>query len=108
MESACARSITALAGGLWGTHAAQLGGPPIAFMGRSFLAYSPQRHYFQVRNAILLYRQSWVPKRWALASSWRLLLKIGFNCIAGNSRWQHFKMTVRGLWHGCGGRVGPL
>lgn len=85
-----------------------LGGPPIAFMGRSFLAYSPQRHYFQVRNAILLYRQPWVPKRWALASSWRLLLKIGFNCIAGNSRWQHFKMTVRGLWHGCGGRVGPL
>lgn len=85
-----------------------LGGPPIVFMGRRFLAYSPQRHYFQVRNAILLYRQPWVPTRWALASGWRLLLKIGFNCIAGHSRWQHFKMTLRGLWHGCTGRTGPL
>lgn len=85
-----------------------LGGPPIAFMGRRFLAYSAQRHYFQVRNAVLLYRQPGVPLRWAVASAWRLLLKIGFNCIGGNSRWQHFKMTLRGLWHGCTGRTGPL
>lgn len=85
-----------------------LGGPPIVFMGRRFLAYPPWRHYFQVRNAVLLYRQPFVPLRWALASSWRLLMKIGFNCVAGRSRWQHFKASVRGIWHGVSGRVGPL
>lgn len=85
-----------------------LGGPPIVFMGRRFLAYPAWRHYFQVRNAVLLYREPFVPLRWALASAWRLLMKIGFNCIAGRSRWQHFKATVRGLWHGAWGKVGPL
>ena len=85
-----------------------LGGPPIVFMGRRFLAYPPWRHYFQVRNAVLLYRQPFVPLRWALASAWRLLMKIGFNCVAGRSRWQHFKATLLGLWHGACGRAGPL
>ncbi|MCB1978092.1 MAG: glycosyltransferase family 2 protein [Burkholderiaceae bacterium] len=85
-----------------------LGGPPIVFMGRRFLAYPPWRHYFQVRNAVLLYRQSFVPRRWALASAWRLLMKIGFNCVAGRSRWQHLKATLRGLWHGATGRTGVL
>lgn len=85
-----------------------LGGPPIVFMGRRFLAYSAQRHYYQVRNAILLYRLPWVPVRWAIASGWRLLLKIGFNCVAGRTRWQHFRMTLRALGHGIMGRSGPL
>lgn len=85
-----------------------LGGPPIVFMGRRFLAYPAWRHYFQVRNAVLLYRQPFVPLRWALASAWRLLMKIGFNCIAGHSRWEHFKASVRGLWHGAQGRAGYL
>lgn len=85
-----------------------LGGPPIVFMGRRFLAYPAWRHYFQVRNAVLLYRQPFVPLRWALASAWRLLMKIGFNCVAGRSRWQHFKASVRGLWDGARGRAGPL
>lgn len=83
-----------------------LGGPPIVFMGRRFLAYPAWRHYFQVRNAVLLYRQPFVPLRWSLASAWRLLMKIGFNCVAGRSRWQHFKASVRGLWDGARGRVG--
>jgi len=85
-----------------------LGGPPIVFMGRRFLAYPPWRHYFQVRNAVLLYRQPFVPTRWALASAWRLLMKIGFNCIAGRSRWGHLKATFAGLWHGATGKAGPL
>lgn len=85
-----------------------LGGPPIMFLGRSFLAHSAWRHYFQVRNAILLYRLPWVSGRWALASGWRLLLKICFHCVAGRTRWQHFAMTLRGLWHGLRGRSGPF
>lgn len=83
-----------------------LGGPPIVFMGRRFLAYPAWRHYFQVRNAVLLYRQPFVPIRWALASAWRLFMKIGFNCVAGRSRWQHFKASLRGLWDGMRGRAG--
>ncbi|MGP1629176.1 MAG: glycosyltransferase family 2 protein [Giesbergeria sp.] len=85
-----------------------LGGPPIVFMGRRFLAYPAWRHYFQVRNAVLLYCQPFVPIRWALASAWRLFMKIGFNCVAGRSRWQHFKASLRGIWDGVRGRAGPL
>lgn len=46
--------------------------------------------------------------RWSLASAWRLLMKIGFNCVAGRSRWQHFKMTLLGIAHGVVRRAGPL
>lgn len=85
-----------------------LGDSPVVLLGRSFLAHSSWRHYFQVRNALFLYQLPWVSSRWAIASGWRLLLKIGFNCVFGKTRWQHFKMTLRGLWHGVKGRAGPF
>lgn len=85
-----------------------LGETPHLFLGRSVPVHSPLRHYYQIRNAILLYRESWVPLNWKLAISWHLLLKFGFYSLMTAPRLQHLRMMTRGLWHGIRGRAGPL
>ncbi len=85
-----------------------LGETPYFFLGRSFPVHSPLRHYYQVRNAITLIREHWVPTDWKLALGWHLLLKVGFYSLVMAPRLQHLRMMVTGLWHGMRGRAGPL
>lgn len=85
-----------------------LGEAPFFFMGRSFPVHSPLRHYYQVRNAILLNREKWVPLNWKVAMAWHLLLKVGFYSLITAPRWEHLRMMALGLWHGLKGRAGPL
>lgn len=85
-----------------------LGEAPYFFLGRSFPVHSPVRHYYQVRNAILLNREKWVPWNWKLAMAWHLLLKIGFYSLVTTPRWEHLRMMARGMWHGLRGRAGPM
>src|SRR5690606_10075289 len=42
----------------------QLGEKPIRFRGRLIPVHSPLRHYYHFRNAVWLYRQSWLRKDW--------------------------------------------
>jgi len=85
-----------------------LGEHPIHFFGRQIPLHSPLRHYYHFRNAVWLYRQSWLPLNWKLADGWRLLLKYGFYTLFAHPRLKHFRMMTLGLWHGLRGRMGQL
>ncbi|MBP9061874.1 MAG: glycosyltransferase family 2 protein [Rhodoferax sp.] len=84
-----------------------LGETPYPLFGRQIPIHSPLRHYYHVRNAILLYREPWVPMNFKWVDGWRLLLKFGFYSLLTPPRLQHFLMMLRGFWHGIKGRAGP-
>lgn len=85
-----------------------LGDTPVRFGGRAIPVHSPLRHYYHVRNAVLLYREPWVPRNWKLVDGWRLVLKFGFYSLMTAPRLRHFSMMLRGLWHGLRGRTGAI
>lgn len=83
-----------------------LGENPIRFLGREYLSHSPWRHYFHVRNALLLYREPWVPLSWKVVSAWRLVLKAGFHVLVTAPRLQHLRQMAHGALHGLSGHAG--
>jgi rhamnosyltransferase len=85
-----------------------LGDEPIGFFGKKFPARSPLRHYYLFRNAVLLYKQPWLPLNWKLIDAWRLMLKFGFYALFAKPRLQQLKMMFLGLWHGLRGKAGKL
>lgn len=84
----------------------RLGDEPVKFLGREYLTHSPRRHYFHVRNAVLLYREPWVPLNWKLVSASRLVLKMGFHVLVTPPRLQHLARMASGFLHGLLGRTG--
>jgi rhamnosyltransferase len=84
----------------------RLGDNPVHFLGCEYLTHSPWRHYFHVRNAMLLYREPWVPLNWKLVSAWRLILKMGFYVVVTAPRSQHFRNIISGFLDGLSGRSG--
>jgi rhamnosyltransferase len=84
----------------------RLGDEPVRFFGRDYLTHSPRRHYFQTRNALLLYREPWVPLNWKLVSAARLLLRMCFHMLVSSPRTQHIKYIISGFLHGLSGRAG--
>ena len=85
-----------------------LGDSPIRFMGRQSPLHSPLRHYYHFRNAVILYRENWVPTNWKLVDGWRLLLKYGFYSMFAAPRMQHWWMMTLGVWHGLLRKSGKL
>jgi rhamnosyltransferase len=85
-----------------------LGDEPIEFLGKRYPLHSPLRHYYHFRNAVWMYRQSWLPLQWRLADGWRLLLKFGFYTLFAKPRFRHLVMMVKGVGHGLIGRMGRL
>ena len=83
-----------------------LGDSPLRFLGMMVPIHNPLRHYYHFRNAVILYREPWVPIRWKLVDAYRLILKYGFYSIFGKPRWAHFKMMTVGVWHGVIGKLG--
>ncbi|WP_232420209.1 glycosyltransferase family 2 protein [Nitrosococcus watsonii] len=83
-----------------------LGNKSIRFLGREVVARSPLRHYYLFRNALWLYRQSWVPWGWKLADGFRLLQRFCFYALFAPPRLQQVKMMTLGLCHGLWGRQG--
>lgn len=63
-----------------------LGDHPIKFLGKNIPLHSPLRHYYHFRNAVLLYKESWVPLNWKLVDGWRLCLKYVFYSIFSKPR----------------------
>lgn len=85
-----------------------LGDHPIKFMGKSIPLHSPLRHYYHFRNAVLLYKEPWVPLNWKLVDGWRLCLKYVFYSIFANPRIAHWHMMTLGVWHGLIGKSGKF
>ncbi|MDB5822784.1 MAG: glycosyltransferase family 2 protein [Herminiimonas sp.] len=85
-----------------------LGDQPINFLGKTFPLHSPLRHYYHFRNAILLYKEPWVPLNWKLVDGWRLCLKYVFYSCFAKPRTAHLGMMTLGVWHGLAGKAGKL
>ena len=83
-----------------------LGDHPIAFFKKSIPCHSALRHYYHFRNAILLYKEPWVPINWKFVDGWRLCLKYFFYSIYAKPRLSHLRMMTLGVWHGLIGKVG--
>ena len=83
-----------------------LGEAPLTFFGRNIPVHSPLRHYYQCRNAVWLYRQSWVPIAWKIVDGYRLVFKYIVYSLFTDQRFAHWTMMTRGLWHGLTGKMG--
>lgn len=83
-----------------------LGDQPIRFLGKNNPVHSPLRHYYHFRNAVLLYKEQWIPVNWKLVNGWRLCLKYIFYALFTKSRMAHLHMMTLGVWHGLKGISG--
>lgn len=83
-----------------------LGDKPINFLGKKIPLHSPLRHYYLFRNAIYLYKSSYLPWTWKVGDFYRLLLKYGFYTIFAKPRFKHFCMMTIGIWDGLVGNMG--
>lgn len=85
-----------------------LGDAPIKFFGRSIPLHSPLRHYYHFRNAVILYKESWVSLNWKMVDAWRLLLKYVFYSLFATPRFAQWHMMTLGVWHGVIGKTGKF
>ncbi|MDP2025006.1 glycosyltransferase family 2 protein [Sulfuriferula sp.] len=85
-----------------------LGDHPIKLFSKNIPLHSPLRHYYHFRNAVLLYKEPWVPLNWKLVDGWRLCLKYVFYSLFAKPRMAHWRMMTLGVWHGLIGRSGKL
>jgi rhamnosyltransferase len=86
----------------------RLGDAPIRCLGRCFPARSPLRHFYLIRNAVLLCREAWIPRRWQLANLSRTLVKFIVYSLFAKPRARHFWMMFLGLRDGLGGKTGEF
>jgi len=68
--------------------------------------HSPLRNYYMFRNAILLYKKSFIPWCWKITDAWRLILRFIFYAVFAAPRWHRIQMMIRGMWHGIRGDTG--
>ncbi len=83
-----------------------LGETPLTLFGRHIPLHSPLRHYYHFRNAVWLYRQSWVPIGWKMVDAYRLMFKYVVYSLFTDQPFTHCIMMTRGVWHGLIGRMG--
>lgn len=84
----------------------RIGHDPVFFLGRDYVSHPPERYYYHVRNAILVFRLRWVSVAWKVASAWRLLLRTGFYLVVPPRRFEYLKYAVHGFIDGVLGRSG--
>lgn len=85
-----------------------LGDQPIKFFGLHIPLHNPLRHYYLFRNAVLLYKEPWVPLNWKLVDGGRLCLKYVFYSLFAKPRMAHWRMMTLGVWDGLAGKTGKL
>lgn len=86
----------------------RLGDGAVRIFGKSFSLHSPLRHYYIVRNAVWLYKQSNIPLNWRLRDGYVLLKRVLLYSVCGTPRRQQLPMMLRGLYHGLRSRLGRL
>lgn len=96
---------------LWGVDQALMyhrpGDSPLHILGKKFQMHAPLRHYYQMRNALWVYRHAPGPPRWKICNSLRLGLRyIGYALFTGKEFREHIKMMSLGLFHGIIGKTG--
>lgn len=83
-----------------GDQSVQIGQTAVALHG-------PLRHYYIIRNALLLCRMPHIPWRWKVVDMAKTLRRFVAYFILCKPRWQHLKWMCRGWRDGLLGRAGP-
>lgn len=78
------------------------------FLGRRVPIHSPQRQYYQFRNAIWLTRRSWIGWGWRLILVFRLLRQFVFFSLYGRDRLPRMAMMTKGVLDGVLGCTGAF
>jgi rhamnosyltransferase len=92
----------------WISMTHELGEEPVRAFGRNYPMHSPVRHYYLFRNAVTLLKRGYVPCKWKSTELIKLPVRLViYACFVPDGR-THVKMSLRGVWHGLIGRLGPL
>lgn len=83
-----------------------LGDQWITFRGRMIPVHSPLRHYYHIRNAIWLARQTWISSAWKAILFWRILRQFLFFTFLAPNGVAHCSMMLKGLRDGLLQRMG--
>lgn len=83
-----------------------LGDSPIFLFGTPYPVRSPLRHYYMVRNAIWMYKQTFVRLEWKIVDALRLFRRVVFYSIFAKPQKEHIFMMIKGFWHGLFGKKG--
>lgn len=70
--------------------------------------HSPVRHYYMLRNTLLLSRRPYVPLAWTMHQLANTLALIAVSLLFLPRRLNRLVISLRALWHGLSGRSGPL
>jgi rhamnosyltransferase len=68
--------------------------------------HAPLRHYYYFRNAMLVYRRSYVPAAWRRNELVQLVYMFVVFGLTATPRVGQLRMMLRGLWDGLRGRSG--
>jgi len=92
----------------WLTLQHELGEEPVRLMGRSYPTHSPIRHYYLFRNAIVLFRRSYVPWTWKSTELIKLPVRLLIYLLMPDEPLKHVSMALHGLWDGVRGKLGAF
>lgn len=70
--------------------------------------HKPVRHYYTMRNAIYMQKQSYVPAHWKRSDLFRTIAGFIIFTLFNPPRLAQLRMMLKGLAHGFAGRYGPL
>jgi len=81
--------------------------PPVRLLGLNFLRYSPLRRYYYFRNTIFFVSQPYVSWPWKMRLFAGLGVRFVSNVFIDNQRLAGLKMSLVGMAHGIGRKLGP-
>jgi rhamnosyltransferase len=84
-----------------------LGGEPVKVFGRPYPSHSALRHYYLFRNVVALILRDYVPWTWKSTELVKLPGRLLIYCWYMKPRAKHAAMSLRGMWDGLRGRLGP-
>jgi rhamnosyltransferase len=94
----------AVASGCRMTHA--IGERMIEVAGRQLAVHSPPRSYLQMRNHLLLWRSTAIPRGWLLSDLKQTLGKLALLLVLAPRRFERLRWIARGVLDGLRGRGG--
>lgn len=85
-----------------------LGDEPVEFLNKVMPGHSPLRHYYIIRNAVLVAIRRYIPLKLKCIILLSMTKTFLFYSVAPPDRGAHFRMMCKGLLHGLLGKGGPL
>ncbi|VUT02510.1 glycosyltransferase family 2 protein [Klebsiella spallanzanii] len=77
-----------------------LGDRRVSVFTRNVAIHSPLRHYYQVRNAVLLYKRNYIPTNWKIVDFYKLIAKLAVFIFSAENKSLEMKMISKGFLDG--------